>query len=147
MSGEHFSKRDGAPIVAEGKIAPGVPPEAYFVAPRIYDPAPRQYELSCDEVFGPVLTLLTFEDEADAVKLANATDYGLMAAVWSANGSRALRVARRIKAGQVYVNAFGAGGGVELPFGGMKKSGHGREKGLAALQDMSQLRTIIVKHD
>ena len=141
------AERDGVPLVAEGSIAPGVPALAFFVAPRIYGPAPRGHELSCDEVFGPVLTLLTFEDEADAVKLANATDYGLMAAVWSADGSRALRVARRIKAGQVYVNAFGAGGGIELPFGGMKKSGHGREKGFAALHDMSQLRTTIIKHD
>jgi len=139
--------RDRIPVIAEGSIAPGVPKEAYFVAPRIYGPAPRNHELSCEEVFGPVLTLLTFEDEADAVKIANGTDYGLMAAVWSANGSRALRVARRIKAGQVYVNAFGAGGGIELPFGGMKKSGHGREKGFAALHDMSQLRTTIIKHD
>ena len=141
------AESDRIPIVGEGRIAPGVPKEAYFVAPRIYGPAPRNHELSCEEVFGPVLTLLTFQDEADAVKLANGTDYGLMAAVWSANGSRALRVARRIKAGQVYVNGFGAGGGIELPFGGMKKSGHGREKGFAALHDMSQLRTTIVKHD
>jgi len=141
------AKRDGVLVLAEGKIAPGVPSEAYFVAPRLYGPAPRDHELACSEVFGPVLTLLTFEDEADAVKLANATDYGLMAAVWSANASRALRVARRIRAGQVYVNAFGAGGGIELPFGGMKKSGHGREKGFAALHDMSQLRTTIIKHD
>jgi aldehyde dehydrogenase (NAD+) len=98
---------------------------------------------------GPVLTLLTFEDEADAVKIANGTDYGLMAAVWSANGSRALRVARRIKAGQVYVNGFvnGFGAGIELPFGGMKKLGHGRKKGFVALRDMSQVRTTIVKHD
>ncbi len=141
------AERDRIPVLGEGKIAPGVPKNAFFVAPRVYGPAPRDHELSCKEVFGPVLTLLTFEDEADAVRLANATDYGLMAAVWSTNGGRALRVARRIKAGQVYVNAFGAGGGIELPFGGMKKSGHGREKGFAALHDMSQLRTTIIKHD
>ena len=141
------AERDRIPVLGEGKIAPGVPKDAFFVAPRVYGPAPRDHELSCREVFGPVLTLLTFEDEADAVRLANATDYGLMAAVWSTNGGRALRVARRIKAGQVYVNAFGAGGGIELPFGGMKKSGHGREKGFAALHDMSQLRTTIIKHD
>ena len=141
------AERDRIPLLAEGKIAPGVPAGAYFVAPRVYGPARPEHELACREVFGPVLTLLMFEDEADAVRLANGTDYGLMAAVWSSNGSRALRVARRIKAGQVYVNAFGAGGGIELPFGGMKKSGHGREKGFAALHDMSTLRTTIIKHD
>ena len=93
-----------------------------------------------------MLSVLPFEDEADAVRLANGTDYGLMAAVWSRDGNRAMRVARGIKAGQVYVNAFGAGGGIELPFGGMKKSGHGHEKGFAALHDVSALRTTIVKH-
>ena len=62
------------------------------------------------------------------------------------HGNRALRVSRGIKAGQVYINAFGAGGGIELPFGGMKKSGHGREKGFAALHDCSQIRTTITKH-
>ena len=141
------AERDGIPLLAEGRIAEGVPAEAFFVAPRLYGPAPPDHELACKEVFGPVLTVLTFEDEADAVKLANGTDYGLMAAVWSRDGSRALRVARRIRAGQVYVNAFGAGGGIELPFGGMKKSGHGREKGFAALHDMSAIRTTVIRHD
>ncbi len=141
------AERDRIPVLGEGRIAAGVPAEAFFVAPRVYGPVPRGHELACKEVFGPVLSVLVFEDEADAVALANGTDYGLMAAVWSQDGSRALRVARRIKAGQVYVNAFGAGGGIELPFGGMKKSGHGREKGFAALHDMSALRTMIIKHD
>ena len=94
-----------------------------------------------------MLSVLPFDDEADAVRLANGTDYGLMAAVWSHDGNRAVRVSRGIKAGQVYVNSFGAGGGIELPFGGMKKSGHGREKGFAALHDVSQIRTTIFKHD
>jgi aldehyde dehydrogenase (NAD+) len=123
-----------------------VPEGGFFVAPRVYGPVPRANELAHKEVFGPVLSVLPFEDEADAVRLANGTDYGLMAAVWSHDGNRALRVSRGVKAGQVYINSFGAGGGIELPFGGMKKSGHGREKGFAALHDVSQLRTTILKH-
>ena len=140
------ARRDGVRMLGEGRIADGVPAAGNFVPPRVYGPMPREHELACKEVFGPVLAVLTFEDEADAVRLANATDYGLMAAVWSNDAKRALRVARGIRAGQVYVNAFGAGGGIELPFGGMKKSGHGREKGFAALHDMSTLRTMIIKH-
>lgn len=136
----------GVPVLAQGRIAEGVPAGGYFIAPRIYGPVPRANELATLEVFGPVLSVLPFDDEADAVRLANGTDYGLMAAVWSHDGNRALRVSRQIKAGQVYINAFGAGGGIELPFGGMKKSGHGREKGFAALHDLSTLRTTIVKH-
>ncbi|MCJ9728693.1 aldehyde dehydrogenase family protein [Bradyrhizobium sp. PRIMUS42] len=137
---------NGVPILAEGAIADNVPAGGYFVAPRIYGPVPRTNELATQEVFGPVLSILPFEDEADAVRLANGTDFGLMAGVWSRNGSRALRVARQVKAGQVYINAYGAGGGIELPFGGMKKSGHGREKGFEALYEFSTLKTMIIKH-
>jgi aldehyde dehydrogenase (NAD+) len=137
---------DSVPVLARGKIASGVPAEAFFVEPRVYGPVPRGNDLAAKEIFGPVLSVQPFADEADAVALANDTDYGLMAAVWSRDGNRALRVARDIRAGQVYVNAFGAGGGIQLPFGGMKKSGHGREKGFAALHDMSTLRTMIYKH-
>ncbi|ALN71893.1 aldehyde dehydrogenase family protein [Aureimonas sp. AU20] len=140
------AEESGVPVLASGQVAEGVPEAGFFVAPRIYGPVPRANELATKEVFGPVLSVLPFEDEADAVRLANGTDYGLMAAVWSHDGNRAMRVARGIKAGQVYINAFGAGGGIELPFGGMKKSGHGREKGFAALHDVSTLRTTILKH-
>jgi aldehyde dehydrogenase (NAD+) len=140
------AEQAGVPAFAQGQVAPGVPEGGFFVAPRVYGPVPRSNELAHQEVFGPVLSVLPFEDEVDAVRLANGTDYGLMAAVWSLDGNRAVRVSRGIKAGQVYVNSFGAGGGIELPFGGMKKSGHGREKGFAALHDVSQLRTTILKH-
>lgn len=90
---------------------------------------PHDNRLNQEEIFGPVLSVTLFADEEEALRLANGTDYGLAAAVWSVDGGRALRVARRIRAGQVFVNGYGVGGGVELPFGGMKKSGHGREKG------------------
>ncbi len=140
------AEANSVPVLATGQIAEGVPDGGFFVAPRIYGPVPRANELARNEVFGPVLSVLPFEDEHDAVRLANGTEYGLMAAVWSLDGNRAIRVSRGIKAGQVYINSFGAGGGIELPFGGMKKSGHGREKGFAALHDISQLRTTIIKH-
>ncbi len=119
----------GVPVLARGQIAAGTPEGGFFIAPRVYGPVPRANELAHKEVFGPVLSVMPFEDEADAVRLANGTDYGLMAAVWSGDGNRAARVARGIKAGQVYINSFGAGGGIELPFGGMKKSGHGHKHG------------------
>ena len=136
----------GVPVLAAGQIAAGVPAGGYFVAPRVYGPVPRANDSRTRRSSGRCCRRMPFDDEADAVRLANGTDYGLMAAVWSHDGNRAARVARGIKAGQVYINAFGAGGGIELPFGGMKKSGHGREKGFAALHDSSQLRTTIHKH-
>jgi len=74
------------------------------------------------------------------------TDFGLIAGIWTTDAKRALRVARKVRAGQVYINAYGAGGAIELPFGGMKKSGHGREKGMAALHDFTTSKTIIAKH-
>jgi aldehyde dehydrogenase (NAD+) len=138
---------DGVPLIAEGRISPGAPKGGHFVAPKLFGPVPRGHPLATAEIFGPVLSLLTFTDESDAVALANGTEYGLVAGVWSGDGARAIRVARRILAGQVFVNAYGAGGGIELPFGGMKKSGHGREKGFDALYAFSATRTMVIKHD
>ena len=86
---------------------------------------------------------MSFKDEEDAVQLANATEYGLVAGVWTENGSRQSRLAQRIDSGQVFINCYGAGGGVELPFGGMKKSGHGREKGFLALEEFSVTKTVV----
>ena len=99
-----------------------------------------------DEIFGPVLAAMSFDTEEDGIRLANSTDYGLMAAVWTENGGRQQRVSKAIKAGQVYINGFGAGGGVELPFGGVKRSGHGREKGFMALEEVSTTKTVINYH-
>lgn len=139
--------QDGVGVVAEGAVAEGVPDGGFYVTPRVFGPVPRDHILATQEVFGPVLSVLPFDDEADAIRIANGTEFGLMAGIWSTNTSRAIRVARKVKAGQVYVNAYGAGGGIELPFGGMKKSGHGREKGFEALYEFSTLKTMIIKHD
>src|SRR5690606_3517942 len=118
-----------------------------FVAPRMYGPVPRDNRLAHEAVLGPVLSVLTFADEADAAALADATQYGLVAGVWRRARARALRVAREVRAGPGCGNAYGAGGGIELPFGGMKKSGHGREKGFEALYEFTTVRTLVVKHD
>ena len=107
---------------------------------------PPDHALAQEEVFGPVLAAMRFTDEADAIRLANSTPYGLAAGVWTQCGGRQLRLARALKAGQVFVNSYGAGGGVELPFGGMKGSGFGRENGFEALYGFSALKTIAIRH-
>ncbi len=137
------ARSGGVPVLAEGGLAAGLPKGGFYVTPALFGPVPRSNRLACDEVFGPVLSVMPFEDEADAVRLANATDYGLTAGVWTRDGSRQTRVARGIRSGQVYINCYGAGGGVELPFGGMKKSGHGREKGFLALEEFTVVKTIV----
>jgi aldehyde dehydrogenase (NAD+) len=140
------AKAAGIPVLAQGQIAEGAPATGYYVRPTLFGPVPRDAALAREEVFGPVLAAIPFDDEADAIALANATDYGLLAAVWSENGGRQQRVAKAVKAGQVFVNCYGAGGGVELPFGGTKRSGHGREKGLLALEEMSTTKTVVHYH-
>lgn len=138
---------ENIPLIASGQLAPNLPEGGFFVQPKLYGPVPRDNRLAHDEVFGPVMAVMPFDDEADAVALANGTRYGLVAGIWTRDGSRALRVGRRMQVGQVFVNCYGAGGGIELPFGGMKKSGHGREKGFEAFHEFSAVRTMVVKHD
>jgi aldehyde dehydrogenase (NAD+) len=133
-------------VLAQAKVADGVPADGYYVAPTLFGPVPRDNALAREEVFGPVLSIISFEDEADAVKLANGTDYGLVAGIWTASGGRQMRVAKAMRCGQVFVNGYGAGGGIELPFGGVKKSGHGREKGFEALREFCHSKTIVFNH-
>jgi aldehyde dehydrogenase (NAD+) len=136
----------GIPVLAEGTVAPGAPPTGFYVRPTLFGPVPRDAALAREEVFGPVLAAMPFDDEADAIRLANGTDYGLLAAVWTENAGRLQRVAKAVKAGQVFMNCYGAGGGVELPFGGTRRSGHGREKGLLALEELSTTKTLVHWH-
>ena len=140
------AKRSGLAIVASGRIADDAPANGYYVAPTLLRDVPREHRLACDEVFGPVLAAMAFDDEAHAVALANATDYGLVAGVWTRDGGRQLRMARAVQSGQVFVNNYGAGGGVELPFGGVKHSGHGREKGFEALYAFTTVKTVVLQH-
>ena len=140
------AERDGARILAQGQIASNSPAEGFYVQPTIYHEVNPVSELAQQEVFGPVLAAMPFDSEDEAIRLANGTDFGLVAGVWSGDCSRAIRVARKVRAGQLFVNGYGAGGGIELPFGGMKKSGHGREKGFEALYEFGALKTLVIKH-
>ncbi len=140
------AEKDGVQIAAQGTIDPSSSADGYFVPPTLYRMVPRDHELALEEVFGPVLAAIPFDDEADAIRLANGTDYGLIAGVWTDSGARQMRLAKAIRAGQVYVNGYGAGGGIELPFGGFKKSGHGREKGFEALREFTVAKTVVFNH-
>jgi aldehyde dehydrogenase (NAD+) len=140
------AEKAGATVLARGSIYPDAPAGGYYVEPVLFGAVDPDAVVAREEVFGPVLTLFPFEDEAEAIRLANGTDYGLVAGVWTKDGSRQHRVAKKVRSGQVYVNGYGAGGGIELPFGGFKKSGHGREKGFEALYDMSATKTIVFNH-
>jgi len=136
----------GIPLLAQGQIAANAPADGFYVQPTLFAPVPQNARLACEEVFGPVLSVMPFDGEDDAVALANGTDYGLVAGIWSNNTNRSMRLARAMRCGQVFVNGFGAAGGIELPFGGVKKSGHGREKGFEALYEFSASKTIVLNH-
>jgi aldehyde dehydrogenase (NAD+) len=122
------------------------PETGFYQAPTLLRDVPVDHRLAQEEVFGPVLAAMPFRDEDDAVARANATHFGLAAGVWTRDGGRQLRMARRIRSGQVFINNYGAGGGVELPFGGVKSSGYGREKGLEALLGFTTLKTVAIRH-
>lgn len=140
------ARRDGIATVAQGRVVDEAPPSGFYQAPVLLRDVPVQHRLAQEEVFGPVLAAMAFRDEDHAVELANATPFGLVAGVWTRDGARQFRIARRVRSGQVFINNYGAGGGVELPFGGVKSSGYGREKGLEALLGFTTLKTVAVRH-
>ncbi len=137
---------DGVRPRAEGRIADDAPPEGFYQKPLLLAELPAGHRLLSEEIFGPVLVVQPFADEEDAVRIANGTPYGLVAGVWTRDGARQMRMARRIRSGQVFINNYGAGGGVELPFGGVKQSGYGREKGFEALYGFTTLKTVAIQH-
>lgn len=140
------AEKAGVPVLARGSVDKDAPEGGYYFAPVLFGSVDPDAVIAREEVFGPVLTLFPFDDEEEAIRLANSTDYGLVAGVWTRDGARQHRVAKRVRSGQVFVNGYGAGGGIELPFGGFKRSGHGREKGFEALYDMSATKTIVFNH-
>lgn len=115
--------------------------DGYFVEPTIFDDVPMDTRIAQEEIFGPVLTVTAFADEDEAIELANATDYGLVAGVYTENIGRAHRFAREVDAGQIYINEYFAGGN-ETPFGGFEDSGIGRENGVQAIDNYTQIKNI-----
>jgi aldehyde dehydrogenase (NAD+) len=140
------ARADGIATVAQGQIAAGVPAGGYYQAPVLLRDVPVMHRLAQEEIFGPVLSAMAFTEEDHAVELANATAFGLVAGVWTRDGGRQFRMAKRVRSGQVFINNYGAAGGVELPFGGVKSSGYGREKGLEALLGFTTLKTVAIAH-
>lgn len=133
-------------IAAQGEIIADAPAGGHYVAPTLFEGVAPNHPLAQNEIFGPVQTIIPFDTEEEAVQIANGTDYGLVASIWSQNGARQFRLAKALNTGQVFINNYGAGGGVELPFGGIGKSGHGREKGFEALYGFSKLKTVAALH-
>ncbi|SEK23675.1 aldehyde dehydrogenase family protein [Pacificibacter marinus] len=131
-------------LVAQGEIVTDA--QGHYVAPTLFADVPADHPLAREEIFGPIQVIIPFDDEADALRIANGTDFGLVASVWTKDGARQMRLAKALKSGQVFINNYGAGGGVELPFGGVNKSGHGREKGFEALYGFSALKTVAAWH-
>ena len=133
----------GGRLICGGRT-PSQLAEGYYYEPTLVDDVQPTSLLAQEEVFGPVLTVSTFADEPEALRIANGTEYGLIAAVWTSDLSRAQRMTSQLKVGQVYVNSYGTGSGVELPFGGTKRSGHGRERGFEGLLGYTQTKSVSI---
>lgn len=135
-----------ARLAGQGSVVADAPAGGHYVAPALVADVGANHDLAQREIFGPVQVVIPFDGEEEGVAIANGTEFGLVAGVWTRDGGRQMRLAKSIRAGQVFLNNYGAGGGVELPFGGTGKSGHGREKGFEALYGFSVLKTVAAHH-
>ncbi|WP_322011563.1 aldehyde dehydrogenase [Paraburkholderia sp. J12] len=116
----------------------------YYIEPTVFD-THHDAKIAREEIFGPVLSVITFSTIDEAVRIANDSDYGLAAAVWTANLTNAHEISRRLRAGTVWVNCYDEGGDMNFPFGGFKESGNGRDKSLHALEKYTELKSTLVR--
>jgi betaine-aldehyde dehydrogenase len=135
--------QEGAELLTGGDEPPAGVPAGYFVKPTIFGKVKNSMTIAQEEIFGPVLAIIPYQDEEEAVRIANDTPYGLAGAVWSKDDAHAQAVARRIRAGQVDVN--GGAFNMNAPFGGFKQSGHGREAGTYGLEEFLEFKSLQLK--
>jgi len=134
---------EGAELLTGGADKPEGVPGGYFVKPTIFGKVKNSMSIAQEEIFGPVLSIIPYKDEEDAVRIANDSPYGLAGAVWSGDDAHAQKVARRIRAGQIDVN--GGAFNMNAPFGGFKQSGHGREAGSYGLEEFLEYKSMQLK--
>ncbi|MEX1058276.1 MAG: aldehyde dehydrogenase family protein, partial [Natronospirillum sp.] len=137
--------KEGARLTAGGQ-RPVHLGKGYFLQPTVFEDVTPSMALYQEEIFGPVLAVTRFTDEAEAVRIANDSAYGLAAAVWTSNLGRAHRVAKALRAGSVWVNQYD-GGDMTAPFGGYKQSGNGRDKSLHAFDKYTEVKATWIKLD
>jgi acyl-CoA reductase-like NAD-dependent aldehyde dehydrogenase len=130
---------EGARLVTGGPEAPSELDRGYYVKPTVFADVVSSMTIAQEEIFGPVLSILAYDDDDDAVRIANDTPYGLSGAIWSKDTGRASRVARRLRTGMVKINGAGA---LAIPFGGFKQSGIGREHGRFGLEEFVEWQAI-----
>ena len=140
-----IGRGEGAEVVSGGhKLTGPKYGRGFFVEPTIFDRVDPGMRIAQEEIFGPVLSVLTFDDEDEAIAIANGTKYGLSASVWTSDVSRAVRLARGIQAGMVTINGFASSGAIGAPWGGYKHSGFGRSMSSESVLDYTQIKTVIL---
>ncbi|MBT2868842.1 aldehyde dehydrogenase [Chromobacterium violaceum] len=138
-------QKEGAKLLQGGAAVQTVHPNGLFIEPALFDCPQPNLTICREEIFGPVLSVITFDSVDEAVRIANDSQYGLGAAVWTQDVSTAHKVARQLRAGTVWVNCYEEGGDMNLPFGGYKQSGNGRDKSLHALEKYTELKSALIK--
>jgi aldehyde dehydrogenase (NAD+) len=140
-----IGRSEGAKVVTGGGKPEGSHYErGFYVEPTLFDEVRPDMRIAQEEIFGPVLSVLTFNDSEEAIEIANGTQYGLAASVWTSDIKRAVRIVRGIQAGQVYVNTYGFGSVIGAPFGGYKHSGFGRTVTHESILEYTQVKSVIL---